>query len=473
MSFSWKKRDFPQVLFNFFFKGMTGMKKLATLLLAAGMVVAASAPASAVDVKMDGEYVFTFMSGEYFGSGDNFDRAGQRLRLGMTFTASENLSGYMQMQAGISPTDTGVYDWGTSNNADTKIGLRQAYIDWMIPNTTVRVRMGKMVGVAGLAFDAMGKCVIMGPGLVRDGVVLTTPVTDWLDLTAFWARGGYLSDGTNDTSKSEKSDHFATVARMKFDGFTLDSYLMYAALDRGIALPGSTDGSHLASGNGYWAGASAAFTYFDPFVFKISGAYGAFNYTGLGVDEADNEVNYNDRAGWYVQTKASYATSFGTPILAAWYATGDDADAQYERQNWIPTAGGRFHPTIGFCGGYAGLWGNTVRHNIAGSWGLQTGIENVSFLENLTHTFTVTLLKGTNNSEMTKKSDLNPSQYMSYSDSVVEFDLDNIYNIYKNLSARLQLAYIINDFDESDHAAYTKTMDKNGWTTSLTFTYAF
>ena len=31
------------------------MKKLATLLLAAGMVVAASAPASAVDVKMDAE----------------------------------------------------------------------------------------------------------------------------------------------------------------------------------------------------------------------------------------------------------------------------------------------------------------------------------------------------------------------------------------------------------------------------------
>ncbi len=56
------------------------MKKLATLLLAAGMVVAASAPASAVDVKMDGEYMFSFISGERFGAADNFDRAGQRLR---------------------------------------------------------------------------------------------------------------------------------------------------------------------------------------------------------------------------------------------------------------------------------------------------------------------------------------------------------------------------------------------------------
>ena len=93
------------------------MKKLATLLLAASMVVAASAPASAVDVKMDGEYVFTFITGERMGSGDNFDGAGQRFRLGMTFTASEDLSGYLQLQAGIGAEDDTIYDWGTSNNA--------------------------------------------------------------------------------------------------------------------------------------------------------------------------------------------------------------------------------------------------------------------------------------------------------------------------------------------------------------------
>ena len=153
------------------------MKKLATLLLAAGMVVAASAPASAVDVKMDGEYVFTFITGERMGSGDNFDGAGQRFRLGMTFTASEDLSGYLQLQAGIGAEDDTIYDWGTSNNAKTKLGVRQAYIDWMIPSTTVKVRMGKQL--VGLPEDAFGKNAIMHPGLnSRDGVVLSSPVTD-------------------------------------------------------------------------------------------------------------------------------------------------------------------------------------------------------------------------------------------------------------------------------------------------------
>ncbi len=389
----------------------------------------------------------------------------------MTFTASENVSGYLQLQAGIGgENDAAAYDWGTSNNANTKIGVRQAYIDWMIPQTTVKVRMGKVL--AGLPFDAMGKCVVMGPNLNRDAVILSSPVTDWLNMSAFWVRASYKNDGTNDTSKSKKSDLFATIANMKFDGLTLDTYLMYGALDGEATLLGSSDGNHLATGNGYWGGASAALTYFDPFVFKISGSYGTFNYTGL----ASDGTNPNDRAGWYVQTKASYATSFGTPFVAAWYGSGDDADAQYLRQNWIPTAGGRFHPTFGFADGQYGLFGSLGRHNIAGTWGVQTGIEEVSFLEDLTHTFTVTLFKGTNNSDniydvATEK----PYNYMTYSDTAVEFDLNSTYMIYKNLSANLQLAYIINDFSESDHAAYAKdnTMDENGWSAALSFAYKF
>ena len=446
------------------------MKKLATLLLSAGMIVAASAPASAVDVKMDGEYTFTFITGEYFGSGDNFDHIGQRFRLGMTFTASENLSGYVQLQSAIAENDTTGYDWGTSNNAKTKIGVRQAYIDWMIPNTTVKVRMGKQL--FGLPFDAMGKCVLMGPNLnSRDGIVLTSPVTDWLDMTAFWVRANYVNSETadNDTSRANKSDLFAVTGNMKFDGFTISPYVMYGSLDEKATLPGSSDGNIKGSGNAYWFGASATLNYFDPFVMKLSGAYGMINYDRFD----DPAVNWNDRSGWYMQAKASYTTSFGTPILAAWYGSGDDSDAQYQYQNWIPTNGGRFHPTFGFCAGQSGLYNPTSRHNIAGTWGVQTGIENVSFLEDLTHTFTVTLFKGTNNSEQTNKYNVNPYTYMSYSDTAVEFDIDSIYNIYKNLSARLQLAYIINDFDESDHTAYKGTMDKDGWNASLTLSYKF
>ena len=42
------------------------MKKLATLLLAAGMVVSASAPANAIDFNVDGFYKFSYHDGKYF-----------------------------------------------------------------------------------------------------------------------------------------------------------------------------------------------------------------------------------------------------------------------------------------------------------------------------------------------------------------------------------------------------------------------
>ncbi len=447
-----------------FFKGMTAMKKLTTLLLAAGMVFAASAPASAVDVKMDGEYMFSFGLGERVATGDNFDNAGQRFRLGMTFAANENLSGYMQLQAGISQTANNGYDWGTDTTGrNSDVAVRQAYIDWIIPSTDVKVRMGKQL--TGLPIDAFGKNAIMHPGWGgRDGISLTAPVTDWLDVSAFWLRSGYFGVNNNDTDQSKKSDFFSAAAAMKFEGFAVTPYVMYGAIDASAtnAVPGSTDGGYLADGNAFWAGVTTTMTYFDPFVLKLSGAYGTMNY----------DSNIDDRSGWYIQAKASYKTAYGTPILGAWYGSGDDRN-DYARQGWIPTNAGRFHPTVAYCAGEYGLYDTTTRHNIAGTWGVQAGIEDVSFLQDLSHKFTVTLWKGTNSDG--NSSSLSPVDYMTYSDTAVEFNLVNTYNIYKNLTACLELSYIIADYDKDDHAVWAGRDDwsENGWSAMLNFAYKF
>ena len=461
---------------------MIKMKKLTTLLLAAGMIFAASAPASAVDVKMDGQYLFNFVTGERVASGDNFDNAGQRLRLGMTFTANENLSGYFQVQVGTDADSTGTYDWGSDPSGNsTKVGMRQAYVDWMIPQTTVKVRMGRQL--IGLPEDAFGKNAIMHPGWQgRDGIVVTSPVTDWLDVTAFWIRGAYEQvegDGgvKYDTDHSQKSDFFSAMAAFKFDGFAFTPYVMYAALDKGANVSASTDASTIAGkalaadGNAFWAGSNFVMSYFDPFVLKVSGAYGVVNYEGnatWGGTEIPG-ANMNNREGWYVQAKASYKTAYGTPIFGAWYGSGDDSDAQYARQGWIPTFDGRFHPTFGYSSGEFALYDTTTRHNIAGTWGLQAGIEDVSFIEDLTHKFTVTWFQGTNDNNLAV--DMNPWEYMTDNDNVVEFNLANTYKIYKNLTACLELAYMITDYSKADHDM--KDIDKDGWSTALSFEYKF
>ena len=150
------------------------MKKLLTLMLAAGMTLAATSGASAVDVKISGTYDFSFSGSDGINGTNSFMSSSdyrhnadgelnphhfdvyQRLRLGMTFTASENLSGYLQLQAGISQNANNGYDWGTDvTGRNSYLAVRQSYIDWMIPQTTIKVRMGKHL--FGLPEDAFGK----------------------------------------------------------------------------------------------------------------------------------------------------------------------------------------------------------------------------------------------------------------------------------------------------------------------------
>jgi hypothetical protein len=131
-----------------FFQRNDTMKKLATLLLAAGMVVASTAPASAADVKLDGFYRYTFQTASTGFNGVNQEATQQRMRLGLTIAASENLSGYTQFQLGTN-------DFGSApKHGKMDVQARQYYIDWQVPATPVKVRMGRQ-GL-GLPADAFG-----------------------------------------------------------------------------------------------------------------------------------------------------------------------------------------------------------------------------------------------------------------------------------------------------------------------------
>lgn len=98
----------------------------------------------------------------------------------------------------------------------------------MIPQTAVKVRMGRQA--VGLPADAFGKSAIMDATWgTRDGVSLSAPVADWMNLSAFWVR----VDGANgDLDQTPNSDAFGVVADLKFDGFSVSPYAMYASIDK-------------------------------------------------------------------------------------------------------------------------------------------------------------------------------------------------------------------------------------------------
>ena len=216
------------------------MKKLLTLMLAAGMTLAATSGASAVDVKISGTYDFSFSGSDgingtnsFMSSSDYRHNAGgelnphhfdvyQRLRLGMDFTMSEQLSAFYQAQVGIF-TWGGPYkgagkmenDGGALGTRATNITTRLAYLDWMIPQTNVHVRMGQQEVL--LPNYVAGSPVLDDPAT---GVFLSAPLTDTFSANAFWMRA--VSDplknayGEYDYDDADV-DLFGLIGDLKYD----------------------------------------------------------------------------------------------------------------------------------------------------------------------------------------------------------------------------------------------------------------
>lgn len=128
------------------------MKRIATLLLAAGLVFGVATGASAIDFKAKGQWIMSFdygqnggftggngmtgfngKSGGRYANEDEFE-AKQRIRLQLDAVASEALSGTVFFEMG----DT---TWGSNNSggalgADGRIvEVKNAYIDWIVPQT--------------------------------------------------------------------------------------------------------------------------------------------------------------------------------------------------------------------------------------------------------------------------------------------------------------------------------------------------
>ena len=446
------------------------MKKLTTLALAAGLIVAAAAPASAVDTKVDGQYLFSFGRAATGFAGQDLELARQRLRLGLTFTASENLSGYVQFQAREA--------WGTADNIHDNINTvgvthRMAYINWMVPTTSIKVRMGKFSH--GMPGDAFGKNQVMNAGAVRTGIEISTPVTDWMDMGALWSRPVSDDDdatattsyktawaaGYADVDQQNNSDTFGLYANLKFDGITVSPWVLFNTGDDGCFNENrGTDAAITAKADGvtYWGGLSTTLTMFDPLTIKASGAYGLRDYDG-----------FLDRSGWYAQALATYKMDFGTPVFGFWYGSGDENDTEYAFRNWVPVTKGAFTPSTTYHDNAFGLGGGQALGNICGTWGLKLGVQGVSFLEGLTHDFAVIMINGTNHGNMitSGKADSTDTKYLTWSDTVYEFDFGTTYQIYKNLAANLELAYLINDLDDQS------TKSEDDWRVALSFKYAF
>lgn len=428
------------------------MAKLVTLFMASALVLAASAPASAVEVKLDGNYQFVFQTGEGDFTGINADDMQSRVRLGLTFSVSEDLSGYFQ-------TETR-WGWGTRNRhkgADLDVVMRQAYIDWRPPGTDVKLRMGRQ-SVSLPSFASTGVHI---SDLVADGVAVHTPLGDGVSLSAFWLRPARAED---DSPHARTYDLFGLTGTAASGSWSVSPWAVYGSKAAGLEADAQGNISAGPHADILTFGGGLKWRPFNPVTLALDAGWGRAAYSGR-----------SDQQGWFAVARAAYALKFAEPALLGWYASGDGRGA-LKNSGQFPVIFGDFNASSTFFDNTWGPGAGNGIHNtvIGGTWGLGVQLNGISFLSGLTHDLGVVYVGGTNSRYNGGCGAPNAySSYLTSEDSLVEFNLLNTWEIYKNLTSRLELAYVVENFDTDTAHGRGGEHYENAWRVTLHFQYLF
>lgn len=525
------------------------MKKLATLLIAAGLVFGATAPAAnAIDFKAKGEWVMSFdygQNGNFTGGHgqtgygkDNEDEfeAKQRLRLQVDAVASENLSGTVFFEIGN--TTWGETESGGALGADRQIvEVRRAYIDWMVPNTELKVRMG-LQGMNIPSFT-MKKSQVFEDDVA--GITLSYQFTDNVGATVFWARpynDNFAGSSERNWSSSRTNfmdnvDAFGLLIPLTFDGIKVTPWGMIAAIgpnafgadneEKGVyetfGNVGNLGTSRAQMMNGllpawgvagtgagyrdpnnfdldqyataWWAGLTADITYFDPF--RI-----AFDFMGGGVQWDDSRLN---RAGWMATLLVEYKMDWGIPGILGWYASGDNSNLGdgSERMPYLSLGNGdNEFSNFAFDGHPYIAREGALGQSMAGTWGVGLRVKDMSFIEDLKHTFRVNLIGGTNDHGILRQlakgqqytvanypANANngygfQSLYLTDQDTALEISLHNEYKMYENFTIMLDASYLALWLEDTKYEGIRRQMSgskdsetRDAWNVNVSFVYSF
>mgnify|MGYP002167245558 CR=1 FL=1 len=504
------------------------MKKLMTLALAAAMMMGVATGANAIDFKAKGQWIMDFnygMHGDFAKSkaagNSGFSRNGnhedefeatQRVRLQLDAVASEALSGTVFFEIGDQLW--GQNETGGALGADNNsvVELKRAYIDWMVPQTDLKVRMG----IQGLALPSF---TTNASQIIDDDVAAITlnyQFNENVGLTAFWARPYNDNYGyTKHVAGAEPYDHymdnmdmFAVLLPLSFDGVKVTPWVMYAAMGPGMfgdgkygsawsrASTGMVSGFQGTDwndsyGNAFWAGITGEVTYWDPFRIAWDFSYGNVTYD-------DGSLN---RSGWLAGLLLEYNLDWTKLGLFGWYSSGDDDNVGNGSER-LPTVSNDYGP-CSFSGTFMGPDINglerdrVIGNNLVGTWGVGFRLKDMSFLEDLKHTFHISLLGGTNDPGILKKyhertgewmAPNNPegttkvgreNLYLTTRDYALEFGLLNEYKIYDNLQVNLEASYIALWLDKSDDVWGQSLTGgdhrdiRDAWNVSVLFIYSF
>lgn len=386
------------------------MKRFLVLALAACMMLSAAASASATDFKTSGSMWvgYDYINAE--GSSDDTNNFIQRMDTQIDIITSELLSATMLFRIeqtwGQANGNVGAGSGGAIGADGVNVSTLRAYVDFLVPSTTLKVR----AGIQGLGLPG----VVTASGVLDNDVaaIVASQSYENVEATVFFARP-YDADGVDDATM----DLFGGVLAADLGVANVSPYFMYANVSDKVVTDDAT-----YEDNMYWLGASVEFAPVNNFTFGLDGVYGK----ETGKD-----------AGYAVAGKAAYVTNVAVPAIVGWYASGNDDDGE----GLMPSIDDDdFSMTTLIGAGAMGPDSDNIFGSALGKWGIGLHLEEISFVEKLSHTVRVTYAQGTNE---------NSGDITAWGedDRITEFDVSSVYNIYDNLDLLVDFAYAITDFD--------------------------
>lgn len=454
------------------------MKKVITLLLAAGLLAGAASGVHAADIKAKGIWhnAVSFAN-RSFEEHDGADRmhAATRLRTQIDVIASESLKGVVYFEIG--PQNWGRDSDGAALGNDGKVvKVRYSYVDWAVPQTSAKMRVGLQNFT--LPGFALPNVVLGGGSSDGAGITLSAQLAENVGASLFWMRAeNDNASGTYDHHYSDAMDFAGLTLPMTFDGVKVTPWAMYGFIGRdsfekagasgdqkkllqGLLPLGVSNktltGNSLTDrhGDAWWGGFTAELRLFDPFRLAFDATYGRVDL-GDGVNAKGDAVDVK-REGYILSALAEYKMESVIPGLTFWYGSGDDANF-HDGSERLPTIHADVKVTsYGFDGTNFGRAQQVLGTSVDGTWGIVAHLKDISFCENLKHVVRLAYYQGTNNTENVRQGMISkPSEtvssmfYMTTADKAWEANIDSEYKIYKNLSLFVELGYIRMDLDEN------------------------
>lgn len=411
------------------------MKRIITLALALCMVFGAVLNASAAEIKASGNMWvgYDYLNVDNDGKKTDFK---QRFRTQIDIIASEALSGTVFFEI----NNTWGHDDGTkvgqSSGGDlgadgVNIQTRRAYLDFLVPNTAIKVR----AGIQGFALPgAIAGNVVLNDDL---GAIVASTSYSNFDFTAFYGRP-YDQHDADGYDKAESSvDVYGLVVAANFDTITVSPYAMWAATGENAE---RTNGDKF-NRDTQWYGVAVEATPIANLVLSFDGVYGKSS---------------GEDAGFLVAGKAAYTTEYCVPAIKAWYGSGNDSDG--EGRMTVLDNGGDYAVTTLVGEGAVGPMTDAVFGNALGKWGIALEADEISFINKVSHIARVAYIRGTNDNS---NGDLDITNW-SEDDSAVEIDFVTTYSMYDNLDLVADLAYAFTDFDSENANSSVDNVFKAG-----------